>query len=55
MIVQVCINYQDVNVDKVFDYLVLLYFENSIEIGKRVYVSFGVLNRIVEGFVVGIK
>lgn len=55
MIAQVCINYQDANVDKVFDYLVPTHLENSIEIGKRVYVSFGVSNRIVEGLVVGIK
>ena len=55
MIAQVCINYQDANVDKVFDYLVPPHLENSIEIGKRVYVSFGVSNRIVEGLVVGIK
>ncbi|ADQ46508.1 primosomal protein N' [Caldicellulosiruptor kronotskyensis 2002] len=55
MIAQICINYQDANVDKVFDYLVPTHLENSIEIGKRVYVSFGVSNRIVEGLVVGIK
>ncbi|BCS81512.1 replication restart helicase PriA [Anaerocellum diazotrophicum] len=55
MIAQVCINYQDANVDKIFDYLVPAHLENSIEIGKRVYVGFGVSNRIVEGLVVGIK
>jgi len=55
MIAQVCINYHDANVDKVFDYLVPTHLENSVEIGKRVYVNFGVSNRIVEGLVVGIK
>lgn len=55
MIVEVCINYQDANVDRVFDYMVPFSLESHAEIGKRVYVEFGVSNRIVEGLIVGQK
>lgn len=55
MIVEVCINYQDANVDKTFDYLVPKHLEELVEIGKRVYVNFGISNRVVEGLIVNIK
>mgnify|MGYP000739547022 CR=1 FL=1 len=55
MIVEVCINYQDANVDKTFDYLVPEYLKELVEVGKRVYVNFGVSNRVVEGLIVNVK
>ncbi|WP_237738171.1 replication restart helicase PriA [Caldicellulosiruptor sp. F32] len=55
MIVEVCINYQDANVDRTFDYLVPGHLEELVEVGKRVYVNFGVSNRVVEGLIVNVK
>ncbi|WAM32600.1 replication restart helicase PriA [Caldicellulosiruptor naganoensis] len=55
MIAEVCINYQDANVDKTFDYLVPEHLEELVEVGKRVYVNFGVSNRVVEGLIVNVK
>jgi len=55
MIVEVCINYQDANVDRTFDYLVPGHLEELVEVGKRVYVNFGVSNRVVEGLIINVK
>lgn len=50
MIAQVIVDVTNSQVDKIFDYELI---DDSIKIGQRVFVPFG--NRIIQGFVIGIK
>ena len=53
MIVQVILNNNAKDLNRVFDYIVPSELEKSIKIGSRVFVPFGNKNKLEEAFVVG--
>ena len=53
-IASIIVNNPSKNVDKEFDYLIPLEFEEILKIGMRVIVPFGNGNKPLEGFVVNI-
>ena len=53
MIVQVILNNNAKDLNRVFDYIVPCELEKSIKIGSRVFVPFGNKNKLEEAFVVG--
>lgn len=55
MIAEVIINSNVKNLNKTFDYIIPVEFEEKISIGSRIFVPFGNKKELEEGFVVGIK
>ena len=55
MIAEIIINSNVKNLNKTFDYIIPIEFEEKITIGSRVFVPFGNKKTLEEGFVVGIK
>ncbi len=55
MIVEVIINSNVKNLNRIFDYNVPIDIENDIKIGRRVFVPFGNMKEPQEGFIIGIK
>lgn len=55
MIAEVIINSNVKNLNKIFDYTIPIELENKINIGSRVFVPFGNMKKLEEGFVIGIK
>ncbi len=55
MIVEVIINSNARDLNKIFDYSVPAKFVGTIHIGSKVLVSFGTMKKMQEGFVIGIK
>lgn len=55
MIAEVILNSTAKNLNKTFDYIVPTLLENKIEVGVRVFVPFGKLKKLEQGFVVSLK
>ncbi len=55
MIVEVIINSNVKDLNRIFDYNVPAKFVGTIHIGSKVLVPFGTMKRAQEGFVIGIK
>ncbi len=55
MVVEVIINSNVKNLNKIFDYNVPIDLEANIKIGRRVLVPFGNMKKLQEGFIIGIK
>lgn len=55
MVAEVIINRLAKDLNKIFDYIVPTEMEESIKVGTRVFVPFGVKNSETEGFVIGLK
>ena len=55
MVVEVIINSNVKNLNRIFDYNVPNEMEKDIVIGRRVLVPFGRLKEAQEGFIIGIK
>ncbi len=55
MVAEVIIQSNVKNLDKVFDYNIPTELENQVAIGSRVFVPFGNIKNLENGFVIGIK
>ncbi len=55
MIVQLIVNSNAKDLNRIFDYNVPAKFVGTIHIGSKVLVPFGTMKRLQEGFVIGIK
>lgn len=55
MVVEVIINSNVKNLNRIFDYNVPNDLENDVKIGRRVIVPFGNMKQVQEGFIIGIK
>ena len=55
MVVEIIINSNVKNLNKIFDYNVPTNLEKDIKIGSRVFVPFGNMKNFQEGFIIGIK
>ena len=55
MIVEVIINSNVRNLNRIFDYNVPVNLERDIKIGRRVFAPFGNMKQAQEGFIIGIK
>ena len=55
MVVEIIINSNVKNLNKIFDYNVPTNLEKDIKIGRRVFVPFGNMKNFQEGFIIGIK
>lgn len=55
MIAEVIINSNVKNLNKIFDYTIPVELESRVNIGTRVFVPFGNMKKLEEGFVIGIK
>ena len=55
MIVEVIINSNVKNLNRIFDYSVPINLEKDIKVGRRVFVPFGNMKEYQEGFIIGIK
>ena len=55
MIAQIIINSNARALNRIFDYIVPIEFENKITIGSRVFVPFGNSKKLEDGFVIGFK
>lgn len=55
MIVEVIINSNAKDLNRIFDYNVPAKFVGTIHIGSKVLVPFGTMKKAQEGFVIGIK
>lgn len=55
MIAEIIINSNVRNLNKIFDYKIPEELEEKVEIGSRVFVQFGNIKSLEEGFVIGLK
>ena len=55
MVVEVIINSNVKNLNRIFDYNVPAKLEEKVKIGKRVFVPFGNMKQAQEGFIIGTK
>ena len=55
MIAEIIINSNVKNLNKTFDYNIPYELQNKVKIGSRVFVKFGNIKKLEEGFVIGIK
>ena len=55
MIAEVIINSNVKNLNKIFDYTIPVELQSRVNIGTRVFVPFGNMKKLEEGFVIGIK
>lgn len=55
MIAEIILNSTVKNLNKVFDYIVPTALENDIKVGTRVFVPFGNMKNLEQGFVVALK
>ena len=55
MVAEVIINSNVKNLNRIFDYTIPVELENKVTIGSRVFVPFGNMKKLEEGFVIGIK
>ena len=55
MVVEVIINSNVKNLNRIFDYNVPVDMERDIRLGRRVFVPFGNMKEMQEGFIIGIK
>ena len=55
MVVEIIINSNVKDLNKIFDYNVPTNLEEDIKIGRRVFVPFGRMKSLQEGFIIGIK
>ena len=55
MIAEIIINSNARALNRIFDYIVPIEFENKIAIGSRVFVPFGNSKKLEDGFVIGFK
>ncbi len=55
MIAEVIVNRIAKDLNKIFDYIIPKYMENTIKIGARIFVPFGSKDTCIEGFVIGFK
>ena len=55
MVVEVIINSNVKNLNRIFDYNVPANLEKNVKIGRRVFAPFGNMKEAQEGFIIGIK
>lgn len=55
MIAEIIINSNVKNLNKIFDYNIPYELQDKVKIGARVFVKFGNIKKLEEGFVVGVK